>query len=128
MIDHSLPSISKAIYAYLVARCGAQKYECWPTRDQICKDLKMSKKTYYKYRKYLVDLGVIEITKRRGGYNQFENNRFVLHFFDFPTDELMVLKNNSDEAVLDLVARQNPGEYWNVMRALVKEKRFHVKH
>ena len=119
LADRELSPISKTIYSYLAVRCG-EKYECWPSRKRILADLRISKKAYYRHLKPLISKGIVRIHKEKTKENLFTNNRFVLKDMEFGVDpgEIMVSTDNSDEAVLNMVAQQNPKEYGKVMRGL----------
>lgn len=62
--NSALPPAAKGLYAYLAAFCGNSD-KCYPSVDTILQEMGMSKDTFYKHIKLLVEAGVIEKQQRR---------------------------------------------------------------
>lgn len=69
MFDRDLSPQSKAIYAYFVSYTGSGR-TVFPKRETILADLKLSKNTFYKHFKPLVENGYIKISKAKGFKNK----------------------------------------------------------
>lgn len=76
MFDDRLELKSKGIYAYFAAFTGAGEV-AFPPRDQILRELNITKGTYYRYFNPLLDLNYITI--QRGKTREFEVNRYILN-------------------------------------------------
>lgn len=76
MFDDRLDLKSKGIYAYFAAFSGAGEV-AFPPRDQILRELSITKGTYYRYFNPLLDLNYITI--QRGKSREFEVNRYILN-------------------------------------------------
>ena len=62
MLDPTLPLESKAIYAYFCALAGSGR-QTYPYRDTVLRELGLSKNTYYKYYRPLVERGYLAVEK-----------------------------------------------------------------
>lgn len=76
MLDDRLELKSKGIYAYFAAFTGAGEI-AFPPRDQILRELSITKGTYYRYFNPLLDLNYITIQRSKSG--EFEVNRYILN-------------------------------------------------
>lgn len=76
MLDDRLELKSKGIYAYFAAFTGAGEI-AFPSRDQILRDLRITKGTYYRYFNPLLDLNYITIQRNKSG--EFEVNQYILN-------------------------------------------------
>ena len=75
-LDPSLSVEAKAIYAYFASYSGGGSGG-FPRRDQILKDLKISKDRYYRHFNTLKARGLISVVEKRNG--QFIKNIYTLH-------------------------------------------------
>lgn len=78
MLDDRLELKSKGIYAYFAAFTGAGEI-AFPPRDQILRELSITKGTYYRYFNPLLDLNYITVQRKNSG--EFEVNRYILNNF-----------------------------------------------
>lgn len=69
VFDIDLPIQSKALYAYFCSFLGSGQ-AIFPSRETILKDLKISKTSFYKALKPLLDNGYIKISKAKGFKNK----------------------------------------------------------
>ncbi len=69
MFDRDISITSKVIYSYLVSYTGSGG-TIFPKRETILAHLKMSKNTFYKYLKPLIENGYIKISKAKGFLNK----------------------------------------------------------
>lgn len=76
MLDDRLELKSKGIYAYFAAFTGAGEI-AFPPREQILRELSITKGTYYRYFNPLLDLNYITIQRSNSG--EFEINRYILN-------------------------------------------------
>ena len=53
--DTRLSSSAKGVYAYFCAHAGAGTHSLFPSVDTICTHLAMSRNTYYRHRRTLVE-------------------------------------------------------------------------
>ncbi|WP_052085719.1 helix-turn-helix domain-containing protein [Clostridium sp. HMP27] len=77
MKDSSLTLSSKAIYAYLCSYAGNES-SAFPSVKLIKHELGISKDTFYKYIKELIDKGYIVITQQRGEKGKFSHNVYSI--------------------------------------------------
>ncbi len=77
MQDVNLDVTAKAIYAYLCSYTGKGDC-CFPSTDQICADLQISKNTYKKYISSLKEMGYINIMQVKDNAGKFSYNVFSL--------------------------------------------------
>lgn len=90
MRDKSLPRNSRLIYAYMCAFAGVSKdgeRTAFPSISLQCSELDMNENTYYKYRKFLIEKGLIKITKRRDEGAKFERNIYSILAVQKPIEE-----------------------------------------
>jgi hypothetical protein len=81
MRDKSLPKQAKLIYSYMCSFAGTSKNgerTAFPSVALQCNELDMTEGTYYKWRKYLVDRGLIKITKQRQERAKFDRNIYSI--------------------------------------------------
>lgn len=76
MRDQNLSVESKAIYAYLSSFCGNGN-TAFPSISLMCHDLGMGENRFLKHRKTLVDLGYIQIRKKKSSKG-FMSNIYTL--------------------------------------------------
>lgn len=88
MRDPELHISAKAIYAYLCTFAGSKK-SCYPPRDMICKDLRISKDCFTKHLKQLVSLGYVVVTQEK------EKGRFSHNVYTLP-DMVLPCPENAD--------------------------------
>jgi hypothetical protein len=80
MKDKRIPKQAKLIYAYMCSYAGVDKNgdrTAFPSVKLQCEELGMNKDTYYKWREYLIDYGLITIEKRRE-QGKFERNLYFI--------------------------------------------------
>jgi hypothetical protein len=80
MKDKRIPKQAKLIYAYMCSYAGVDKNgdrTAFPSVKLQCEELGMNKDTYYKWREYLIDYGLITIEKRRE-QGKFERNLYII--------------------------------------------------
>ncbi len=96
MQDNRLNVVSKAIYSYL--RCFVNKDKiCFPLKDTICGELKISKNTFEKYLKELISCGYISVSRKR------INGRFSHNIYYF-SDEITIPQNTiPDNTIPDII-------------------------
>lgn len=63
--DTRLSSSAKGVYAYFCAHAGAGTHVLFPSVDTICAHLAMSRNTYYRHRRTLVECGYISVHQGR---------------------------------------------------------------
>lgn len=112
---------AKALYAYLCSYAG-NGTSAYPGRSKILADLKLSKETYYKYQKELIDQGYIRVT--RGDKYPFPNTYTIVT--RPPKAENNVKLNDSDNDVLIARGIKSMG-YGTVPKAVMLDKRLHCK-
>jgi hypothetical protein len=81
MRDHTLPKQSKLIYAYMCSFASVGKNGervAFPSISLQCHELEMNEDTYYKWRKPLIDRGLIKITKQRQVGSKFDRNLYSI--------------------------------------------------
>ena len=76
MRDQSLSPESKAIYAYLSSFCGNGD-TAFPSIGLMCHDLGMGEDRFFKHRKPLIELGYIQVRKKKTSKG-FMNNIYTL--------------------------------------------------
>lgn len=103
MQDRDLHPYAKTIYGYFKSFAGAGS-SCFPSRDRICYDLVMSKDTYSKYLKQLVERGYISVRKERKE-GKFSSNTYIIHeqIQITKSDETVQEKTVPDSTVYDIV-------------------------
>ena len=79
MLDPDLTIEAKAIYAYFVSFTGAGTHSAFPSRDKIIHDLHISKDTYYKHFKLLLDYGYITVEQQNE--SRFSKNIYTIVLF-----------------------------------------------
>ena len=91
MQDRNLDITAKAIYAYFNSFTGAGNC-CFPTRDKICYDLKISNDTFSKYLKQLVENGYITVeqVKEKG---RFSHNIYTINHTISPCPKISDTEN-----------------------------------
>lgn len=91
MQDRNLDITAKAIYAYFNSFTGAGNC-CFPTRDKICYDLKISNDTFSKYLKQLVENGyvTVEQVKEKG---RFSHNTYTINHTISPCPKISDTEN-----------------------------------
>lgn len=91
MQDRNLDITAKAIYAYFNSFTGAGNC-CFPTRDKICYDLKISNDTLSKYLKQLVENGYITVeqVKEKG---RFSHNIYTIKHTISPCPKISDTEN-----------------------------------
>lgn len=111
---------AKALYAYLCSYAG-NGTTAYPRRSKILADLKMSKETYYKYQKELIDQGYIKAT--RGDKYPFPNTYTIVS--RPPKLKEAAITENSEDI---LIARgiKSMG-YGTVPKAVMLDDRLHYK-
>ena len=88
MRDKSIPKQSRLIYAYMCSFAGIDKEGnrvAFPSVSLQCEELGMTEDTYYKWRKVLVDRGLITIEKRKDK-GKFERNLYFIEAVPVPKD------------------------------------------
>lgn len=89
MRDKTLPKQSKLIYAYMCsfASINTENGErtAFPSVSLQCSELGMNQDTYYKWRKPLVDKGLITIEKRKTD-GRFDRNIYYIEAVPVPQD------------------------------------------
>ena len=76
MQDLDLDIGAKAVYAYFCSFAGAGD-TCFPSREKICNDLRVSKNTLTKYITQLVKRGYLDVEQSKGN-GRFANNVYTL--------------------------------------------------
>ena len=76
MQDLDLDIGAKAVYAYFCSFAGAGDI-CFPSREKICNDLRVSKNTLTKYITQLVKRGYLDVEQSKGN-GRFANNVYTL--------------------------------------------------
>lgn len=104
MLDHRLELKSKGIYAYFAAFTGAGEI-AFPSRDQILRDLGITKGTYYRYFHPLLDLNYVTIRRSKSG--EFEVNRYILN--DRPGECEVEGERGPKEAWVKFAGAENAG-------------------
>lgn len=77
MQDKELHIYAKALYAYFCSFTGAGD-TCFPGRDKVCADLKISKDSFCKYLKQLTNAGYISVTQCKKENGTFSHNVYTL--------------------------------------------------
>lgn len=95
MQDRNLDISAKAVYAYFNSFSGAGD-SCFPTREKICYDLKISNDTLSKYLKQLIDNGYITVeqAKEKG---RFSHNVYTINPTIFPCTKISDTENSDNE-------------------------------
>jgi hypothetical protein len=81
MRDHTLPKQSRLIYAYMCSFASVGKNGervAFPSISLQCHELEMNEDTYYKWRKPLIERGLIKITKQRQEGSKFDRNLYSI--------------------------------------------------
>lgn len=112
---------SKALYAYLCSYAG-NGTTAYPRRSKILADLKMSKETYYKYQKELLDQGYIRAT--RGDKYPFANTYTIVS--RPPKLKDTVPPENASGDILIARGIKAMG-YGTVPKAVMLDERLHYK-
>lgn len=120
MFDRSISIQSKAIYAYLVSYTGAGR-TIFPKVETITSHLKMSKSTFYKHFKPLVENGYINVSKAKGFKNK---NVYVI--CNNPQKINCVIENNKSESLLMLDGINAKG-YGFIPKLAMVDERLSVK-
>lgn len=90
MRDESLHKNARLIYAYMCSFAGIDKNgerTAFPSVSLQCKELDMSEDTYYKWRKQLVNRGLIKITKQRSEGGKFYKNIYSIVAVPVPVEK-----------------------------------------
>jgi hypothetical protein len=91
MRDHTLPKQSRLIYAYMCSFASVgQNGErvAFPSISLQCHELEMNEDTYYKWRKPLIDRGLIKITKQRQEGSKFDRNLYSIVAVPVPVEKV----------------------------------------
>lgn len=102
MFDDRLELKSKGIYAYFAAFTGAGEV-AFPPREQILRELNITKGTYYRYFNPLLDLNYITIQRNKSG--QFEVNRYILN--NNPDEYKVVARRGGSTSCPDSACTEN---------------------
>lgn len=103
--DTRLSSSAKGVYAYFCAHAGAGTHSLFPSVDTICTHLAMSRNTYYRHRRTLVECGYISVHQGRAqGQGRYLSNRYVVNA-EIPEERRFVPVDNSKSA--DAAAVEN---------------------
>lgn len=103
--DTRLSSSAKGVYAYFCAHAGAGTHSLFPSVDTICTHLAMSRNTYYRHRRTLVECGYISVHQGRAqGRGRYLSNRYVVNA-EIPEERRFVPVDNSKSA--DAAAVEN---------------------
>lgn len=113
---------AKALYAYLCSYAGSGT-TAYPRRSKILADLKMSKETYYKYQRELIDQGYIKAT--RGDKYPFPNT-YTIVARPPKVNTIKTEPNNSNEDILISRGIKSMG-YGTVPKAVMLDERLHYK-
>ena len=83
MVDPDIPLAAKGLYAYFVSFTGGGNNKAFPTVKTILEDLRMTNTTYYKDLNMLVELGLISVEQKNGGFSGkgFKNNIYTVEFY-----------------------------------------------
>ena len=93
--DTRLSSSAKGVYAYFCAHAGAGTHSLFPSVDTICTHLAMSRNTYYRHRRTLVECGYISVHQGRAqGQGRYLSNRYVVNA-EIPEERRFVPVDNS---------------------------------
>lgn len=88
MRDKSIPKQSRLIYAYMCSFAGMDKEGnrvAFPSVSLQCEELGMTEDTYFKWRKVLVERGLITIEKRKEK-GKFERNLYFIEAVPVPKE------------------------------------------
>ena len=78
MQDRRLTIEAKAIYSYFCSYAGAGKYDVFPSRATILKDLGITEKRYYRHFGQLKELGYITVEQQTTEKGQFYRNVYTI--------------------------------------------------
>ena len=107
--DTRLSSSAKGVYAYFCAHAGAGTHVLFPSVDTICAHLAMSRNTYYRHRRTLVECGYISVHQGRAqGQGRYLSNRYVVNA-EIPEERRFVPVDNSKSTEAGAVENL-PGE------------------
>lgn len=107
--DTRLSSSAKGVYAYFCAHAGAGTHSLFPSVDTICTHLAMSRNTYYRHRRTLVECGYISVHQGRAqGQGRYLSNRYVVNA-EIPEERRFVPVDNSKSTEAGAVENL-PGE------------------
>lgn len=87
---------AKAVYAYICSYAGSGG-KAFPSLQKICEELGISEKRLYKYRKELVDNGLIIISKERLGSKYSSNIYTIVNDPKLELSESDSKENNQNE-------------------------------
>jgi hypothetical protein len=90
MRDYTLPKQSRLIYAYMCSFASVgQNGErvAFPSISLQCYELEMNEDTYYKWRKPLIERGLIKITKQRQEGSKFDRNLYSIVAVPVPVEK-----------------------------------------
>lgn len=103
--DTRLSASAKGVYAYFCAHAGAGTHALFPSVDTICAHLAMSRNTYYRHRRALVECGYISVYQGRATERgRYMSNRYVVNA-EIPEERRFVPVDNSKSA--DAAAVEN---------------------
>ena len=95
--DTRLSSSAKGVYAYFCAHAGAGTHSLFPSVDTICTHLAMSRNTYYRHRRTLVECGYISVHQGRAqGQGRYLSNRYVVNA-EIPEERAAAFQMSSAE-------------------------------
>ena len=102
--DTRLSASAKGVYAYFCAHAGAGTHALFPSVDTICAHLAMSRNTYYRHRRALVECGYISVYQGRATERgRYMSNRYVVNA-EIPEERRFAPVDNSgspDSAVVE---------------------------
>lgn len=88
MRDRTISIKAKALYAYLSSFAGsAEEKSAFPGVQTMISDLKVSKDSFYKYRKELEDSGYITIEQMKNTDGTFYNNIYYIEAVPCPKNQ-----------------------------------------
>lgn len=122
MRDKRLTTTAKAIYAYISSFAGAGK-QAFPNRDMMIEELQISKDTYYKHLKYLIDADYIRIERTRNKKGIYEKNIYTI--VALPNPKLSDNTINDDENKKENMNNEEKADKQkktNIKRLKVKER------
>jgi hypothetical protein len=100
MRDHTLPKQSRLIYAYMCSFASVGKNGervAFPSISLQCHELEMNEDTYYKWRRPLIDRGLIKITKQRQEGSKFDRNLYSIVAVPVPAETTKQVEQVDEE-------------------------------
>lgn len=112
MVDTNLSMASRAVYAYFCSYSGAGN-TCMPSQKLICSQLKIDKKSFYKYLKELENAGYIQTKK-----NQSDTGKTLkTQYFLIEKPDLSVIEKHSE------VGSNETTKGWNFSPAVFNDEK-----